>query len=644
MSGPDNPQTKTSLFRKFPIVFWVVQSFELMERGAYYVYVPIIAVHAQYNVGLAVGLAATLTAFMYPLQYGLPILSGALGEKFGFKRQMILGFSVLFLAYLFLSFASSPITMILAVMMIGLGVGIYKPLVSATVAKATPQNHRNQAYAIYYWVVNLAAAISPAIFAILEVLGVITQSLYAWIFRICAFFFLINIIVAITLFKEIPRTGHVKTVGDALKNVRTALSDKKFLVMVLLIGGFWALYSTMLNVLPLTLMNFRLVPIWFTVLILAIPNPLTIILAGPFLTRILDKMESMVAIMAGVVLYVVGLGIIGTAGLTLNWVFAILGVIVASIGEFMVAPGYLSFVSKLAPKEKVSAYIGANFLATTLGLLGGTVVFGTTYSIIGPQWGMPKFFYGMLISLGLLLLTGFMFYYKSWGQEIIQRARKIRELEEGISEDVDPYDNPLSKGLAKTFGKRKTVFIAWAIIPIMLIATFSLGGDTYYPPEDEEDDGTRIIMEETTSQSSLTGNTGEGDVSEEIIPTKGILTWINISFTWQDEPAPFFQTNEPDTFEIELVSPNSTVDSDGPSANSASGSGQLSINYEVPQEEEIGDQDWTLNIRCIEAGDVLGPAGIIVRSQDTGNDWSVTIRVSFLEEVEEEIREEEGSS
>ena len=52
------------LFGRFPKVYWVAQTFELMERAAYYSMMPIIVVHAIYNVGLPVELGLILTIFM----------------------------------------------------------------------------------------------------------------------------------------------------------------------------------------------------------------------------------------------------------------------------------------------------------------------------------------------------------------------------------------------------------------------------------------------------------------------------------------------------------------------------------------------------------------------------------------------------
>ena len=83
-------------FGRFPSVFWIVQIFELMERGAYYSMMPILAVHFIFNVGLPTWFGLILTIFMYPFQYGMPILSSAFGEKLGYKKQMTIGLVILF--------------------------------------------------------------------------------------------------------------------------------------------------------------------------------------------------------------------------------------------------------------------------------------------------------------------------------------------------------------------------------------------------------------------------------------------------------------------------------------------------------------------------------------------------------------------
>lgn len=625
------------LFRRFPKVFWVAQSFELMERGAYYLMMPILVLHAINNVGVPEAWALVLTMFMYPFQYGIPILSGALAEKIGYRRQIIFAFSVLTLAYFFLSMASNLIMMIAGVMLIGFGIGSYKPLISATVAKSTPSKDRNVAYAIYYWTVNLAASVFPIIWVVLLLLGYVDATMYAWVFRVGSIFMIVNVFTAILIFKEVPRTGEVKTVMDAVRNVRTAFKDRKFVVMALLIAGFWALYSSMLNVLPVALINFDLpIPSWVGAdgMVIGIWNPLTIILLGIPLSKFLDKLQSLKAIMGGVFLYLVGLGVI--VFFLSNFYIVVLGIVISSIGEFMVAPGYLSFVSKLAPKEKVSAYIGSNFLASFLGLAGGTLINGLMFSYIGIDLGRPRLFYGLLIAFGLLLIVAFITYYKSWGHEILERARKIKEREEGLDESDLIKEHPTGmRRLFNVVDLPAIRLVPLLLIPVVIVGTFALGTNVYTKPTEDQVKETGVQWQTDVEIRLFDGYTNERqETSTELIPL-GEPLWINVSFAWDDEPAVRLTQNQPDSFAVDLFAPNQTAAADGGTGTSTSGSGSISFNFNVASSGIVDKNGtWVLSVGCTDAGDVLGPFGVIVRDQDNGNDWSMTVSITYRYQVE----------
>lgn len=626
-----------SLFKRFPSVFWIVQIFELMERGAYYSMMPILAVHFIWNVGLPPWFALILTVFMYPFQYGMPIFSSAFAEKLGYKKQMIIGFVILFFAYIFLSFANSIPMAILGVMALGFGIGTYKPLVSATIAKATPQDDRNVAYSIYYWTVNLAATLFALIWGLLIMGDVIQESMYAWVFRISSVFFLVNVVVAVTIFKEIPRSGEVKTVKDVGNNIKTAFKDKKFVIMIFLIAGFWALYSVTLAPFQTIMYGFGFLPSWFPVILLGVFNPGTIILLGIPLSKFVERLESLKALMMGVMIYLIGMTVV--AFFMQNAIIAILGIFIYSIGEFMVAPGYLAFVSKLAPKEKISAYIGCNFLASFIGIWGGALLFGLISNFVAIELLRPHFFFGIVIAVGLMVLFGFMIYYNIWGQDIIERAAEIKAAEENIPIEearhvaYEPF-------FLKFMDKKRSIIFPVLIIPVILIATFAVGTDTFIGTDGQGDPSLDILYEETTITVNTNDNTAQGDTSELNIPTgEGLLTYINVSFQWQDEAVnlPRLQVNQPDSFQISLLPPNATsVADDGPSQNGNNGQGSLSINYAVDDElsESIGE-DWIVEVTCTQAGNIEGRFGFRTIAQDNGNDWSAVITVTYLQEITE---------
>jgi len=634
-------ESKFAAMKRFPKVFWIAQTFEMMERGAYYSMMPIIAYHAIYNVGLPEWLGALIAAFMYPFQYGLPIFTGALAEKVGYKRQMIFAFIVLTIAYFFLASAYNTYTMIFAMMSVGIGIGSYKPLISATVAKCTSSEDRNLAYSVYYLVVNIAAFAFPLVFFGMEMAGYLDKSDYALVFIAGGVMVAVNIVTAAFIFEEVPRSGKVKTVGDAIKNIKLAVNDKKFVVMVFLIGGFWALYSTMLYALPIIIFGFRWNPWYLTPMLLGIFNPLTIIALGMPLGKFTEKVESLRVLLGGLVVYLCGLVVIGL--FIQSWSMIVIGIIIASIGEFLIAPGYLSFISKLAPKENISAYIGCNFISYMIGLLGGTIVFGLIVAHVAVTLERPHFFYGILISFGFILLFLFTLYYQTWGQDIIKRARRIREEEEGT-----PYldeAEALSKAqkepiLFRIFDNKVILVVSLILVPVTLIGTYSIGTYNYIGPAKEgveegivwEDDFTlmSIDFEDSGAQQE-----NSDDAIDFVIPAPNVVS-ATFTLTWQDEPAASNrQTNEPDEFTLEVSPPNNASTE---SSSSDAGSITISIEFE-PQTTEYynGTGNYEVTISLGNCGDheptVFDPLGLRT-TPDNGNTWSISVKFEYYTKAE----------
>jgi MFS family permease len=635
---------KLKSLSKFPKVFWVVQTFEMMERGAYYTMVPILAYHVVFNVGAPPWLGGLIFAFMYPFQYGLPIFTGALAEKIGYRKQMIFAFSFLTLAYFFLFTAFNTVTIILAVMAVGIGIGSYKPLVSATVAKCTSSEDRNLAYGIYYWVVNLAASVFPIMFVIVMWAGLITESTYNIVFLVGGVMVSINIFTAIFVFKEVPRSGKVKTVGDAVNNIKLALSDKKFVVMVVLIGGFWAQYATMLFAIQIIGFGYHWFPSFITAMVLGIPNPLTIIALGPFISKFIEKIESMRVILGGLTVYIVGLIILGFS--LQNWGLVIFGIIVCSIGEFMVAPGYLAFISKLAPKENISAYIGCNFISYMIGLLGGSIVFGLIVAYVGVDLGMPYFFYGILISFALMLFFAFIIYYRTWGQDVIERARKIREMEEGVDKGLGVSDDYKEPRMFVIFDHKLTTVVPLLLIPVVLFGTFSYGTFSYIGPEEEVEEipfdidnylvieGSSFdfpgdLVEGASDSESIIIEVGEGEYLDE----GELLKSITFMLTWEDEGDEGVvgqHQNPPDEFSIMAsLDENNTKTDSGSNPQGGEGSLELSFDFTHESAESAsGTGEWVVEVTLENVGDFTSP-----RFSDNSNSYNllVTTEIYSLE-------------
>lgn len=634
-------------FGRFPRVYWVAMLFELFERGAYYTFTPIISWHAYYNVGLPFWLSFIILSFIWPIQYGLPILSGALVEKVGYRRQILVAFTILTIAYVSLSQASTTVSLILSVIALGFGIGTYKPLISAIVAKVTSSEDRTYAFGIYYWIVNIAAGFFPIFFVIAEVLGYIHVGTYHIIFMVGAIMVSMNLIVALFIFEDVPRSEKVKTVGDALNNIKTSMKDRKFMILVLLVALFWALYSTQLVGIIAIIYGFKFVPEWFSLMVYAIFNPMTIVAVGPFISKYIEKVESIRVMIAGVLVYIIGLSVLGF-GVT-DWRTVVFGIIIMSVGEFMVAPGFYSFTSKLATEDKVSAYIGSTFVASFIGLPLGAFGFGLMVSYIAEGLHMPWLFFGIMISLCLMLFVFFLIYYQKWGQSVIQRAKRIAEEEEGKKKEEDKdYVEPF---IFRLFETKTPILISLVLIPIVLFATFSLGTATFYGRDELEDERDVVppfdpmhYIVVTPASTTHSGTLDEGsstthtftvEIGEgELLSEGQFLKNITFVLTWTDDPdGGIFgqQQNLPDIFEIEVTYGDwSKLVWQG---NEHGQQGRLRIASDeiehILTNSTSGTGDWEIKVTLRNAGDyTLGP-----RDREVINDTSNAYDLEVITKV-----------
>jgi dipeptide/tripeptide permease len=103
---PEPPQAGllSSIFGSFNKTFWVVNAFELFERGAYYGTMSVMAVHVVNNLAIDRATWGALYSFLIVLLYFIPLFSAALAEKIGFKLMLVVAYSLMVIGYISLYF------------------------------------------------------------------------------------------------------------------------------------------------------------------------------------------------------------------------------------------------------------------------------------------------------------------------------------------------------------------------------------------------------------------------------------------------------------------------------------------------------------------------------------------------------------
>jgi proton-dependent oligopeptide transporter, POT family len=138
------------------------------------------------------------------LSYLIPVFSGSLADKYGFKKMLMVSYLAYLPSILLLIFTKSFSGIALTMLSIGFAAGIFKPLISGTVRAVTDSTNKTLGFGIFYQMVNLGASFGPLVAGNLRAIS--------WNYAFYAAAIAIGVMFLITLFfyKEPPREieGH----------------------------------------------------------------------------------------------------------------------------------------------------------------------------------------------------------------------------------------------------------------------------------------------------------------------------------------------------------------------------------------------------------------------------------------------------
>ena len=147
--------------KSFSPMFWVVIMFEFFERGSYYGMMSILSVYFTDQLFFSKESVGIIKSTIQPILYFLPIIAGALADRFGYRRALLVAFSLLGGGYMLTSQMTSYTAVFLALVIMALGAGTFKPIISGTIARVTSKENSTLGFGIYYWSINLGAFLFP---------------------------------------------------------------------------------------------------------------------------------------------------------------------------------------------------------------------------------------------------------------------------------------------------------------------------------------------------------------------------------------------------------------------------------------------------------------------------------------------------
>ena len=165
---------------RFPRTFWTGNGAELCERAAYYGTFIALRTYLIRVVGLDDVEAGVVAGMFGGWIYLVPFFTGAAADRMGFRKALILAFSLLTVGYGMLGVFSTLPPVLVGLALIVLGGAFVKPVITGTVAKSSDDTNRARAFSIFYMVVNIGSFTGKTIVAPMRIeMGVDTVPFFS---------------------------------------------------------------------------------------------------------------------------------------------------------------------------------------------------------------------------------------------------------------------------------------------------------------------------------------------------------------------------------------------------------------------------------------------------------------------------------
>lgn len=388
------------VFRKFPRTFWAANVIELFERWAWYGFFMLFANYltgssdmgglefTQSQKGLLMGIGTGILYF-------LPVLTGAIADKYGYRKVLFLAFCIYVSAFLLLPLFSSFVGVFIMYLYLAVGAALFKPVISATIAKTTTDETASIGFGIFYMMVNVGAFIGPMV-------TLLFKGSSHLIFYVSAAIISLNFIM-LFFYKEPGRVEEkkdetlIQTFSIIFRNMGSIFKDVKFLIFLLIVAGFWTMYHQLFFTLPVFISQWvdtSAMYYFFETYIPFIsanysPSPgvmdaefitnfdaMYIILLQVVISSIVMKMKPLNSMISGFFVCSLGMALTLTSQ---NVLFTLVAILVFALGEMAGSPKITEYIGRISPADKKALYMGYSFIPVCIGNIFAGIISGNVY-------------------------------------------------------------------------------------------------------------------------------------------------------------------------------------------------------------------------------------------------------------------------
>nr|WP_067463607.1 MFS transporter [Actinomadura macra] len=370
----------------FPRPFWILWAGTLLNRLGTMVE-PFMGLYLTTMRGLSLGEAGVVMAVLGAGSFAGQLVGGMLADRIGRRATLTFATVGTGAAMLALGYAQGLPAIVVAALLLGVLLDMYRPASQAMVADLISPAERPRAFGLLFWAVNLGWAFAMVLG------GTLAQQGFLWLFWIdaltCAAFGLL-------VWRAVPETRRRDAAGSAPGGFGRVLRDRVMVTYVLITVVYTFVLMQGMTTMPLAMREEGLGPQAYGLAIAA--NGVLIIIVQPVVNAWLSRRDHSLVMVAGFALVGVGYGLTAPASSLLAYTGAIL---VWTIGEIIAAAVLQAVVADLAPADLRGRYSGLYGMAWSAGFLlaplGGTQLL---------EAGGPPALWLTCMALGLLAAAG----------------------------------------------------------------------------------------------------------------------------------------------------------------------------------------------------------------------------------------------
>ncbi|UCG52675.1 MAG: MFS transporter [Candidatus Latescibacterota bacterium] len=224
MTPKGDPNT-TDAPKGFPATFWVANLMEIFERMAWYGFYAVSSLYITGSVeegglGLTSEQRGIIQGIIPFLLYLFPIVTGALGDKFGFKRTFFIAYLIMTPSYWLMGQPDGFWGFFFVFLLVAIGAATFKPVVVGTVGHTTTDKNKAMGFGIFYMMVNIGGFAGPI------VAGIVRNKMgWPWVFNMSAIWIACNFIWLFLFYRE-PE-GRSSALNEELEEAKQRLAETR---------------------------------------------------------------------------------------------------------------------------------------------------------------------------------------------------------------------------------------------------------------------------------------------------------------------------------------------------------------------------------------------------------------------------------